>query len=182
MSDSDADSLDSSFSDCTNDERARQTTTTTGNSDESQSDSVSKDEEIFLFGISPMFKECGQSVIGRDTVYKVEFKFKNIGRNLMIFQKEITECCRKNNVKGYMCFRNNQTEAFGIMEGAIRDINSVKQWVGQTSDFIDEPLKLNVFFTWFLVASEPHKLDFDVCEKPVDTATDSTGTSRSSST
>lgn len=174
MTDSDEDSLDSSFR-----ERTRQTT---AENDESESDEspIERDEEVCLFGISSMFPDTGQSVINRDTVYKVEFRFQNIGRNLMIFQQEIKECCRKNNVKGYMCFRNNQTEAYGIMEGATRDINKVKKWVGQASDFIDEPLKLNVFFTWFLIASEPLKLDFAVCEKPVDNTTDSS--SRSSST
>lgn len=181
MIDLDAESLDSSHTDGASDELIKQTTTAPANSRESPSNALSSDGEKFIFGISPMFKDCKVSAIGRDTVYKVEFRFQNIDRNLILFRKEIIERCRAHNIKGYICFRSNQTKATGIMEGAIKDINSIKQWVGLASDFIEEPLKLNVFFTWFLIASKPSKLEFDVME-PASDSTDSNDTSRSSST
>lgn len=147
-------------------------------SDTISESSSNEENEKYVFGISPMFNDCEQSIT-EDTVFKVEFKIHNINRKHNLFQQEILRRCRENKLKGYICFRNNQTEAMGIMEGSIKNINRVKHWVRQASDLIEEPLKTNVFFTWFLIANKPFELEFDVHQTPPDYM--DSGTSKSTS-
>lgn len=132
------------------------------------SESSSNDEdEKYVFGLTPMFSDCEQSIT-EDTVFKVEFKLHNINRKHNLFDQEITRRCRENKLKGSIYFKNNQTEASGIMVGAIKDINCVKDWLQQASDLIEEPLTTNVFFTWFLIATKPFEFEFDIQKNPPD--------------
>lgn len=135
--------------------------------DASSESSSIDDDDKYVFGISPMFSDCEQSIT-EDTVFKVKFKIHNINRKHNLFEQEITRRCRESKLKGYIYFKNNQTAASGIMVGGIKDINRVKDWVQQAKDLIEEPLKTNVFFTWFLIATKPFEFEFGIQKKPPD--------------
>ncbi|KAH8419285.1 hypothetical protein KR222_003818, partial [Zaprionus bogoriensis] len=118
-------------------------------------------EEKFMFCNCAACRDRRKLMITKDTVYKVEFKLHEIVANEGKFRSELTERCRQNAVEGYIVFNKSRSDATGIMEGAIRNINKVKNWIEKECVYIAEPRKSNTFFSWYMIATRPTGLQFD---------------------
>ncbi|KAM8716707.1 hypothetical protein ACLKA7_003559 [Drosophila subpalustris] len=100
-----------------------------------------------------------QSMITEDTVFMIEFEIKDIKRDK--FPDEFVKFCRRNSINGYVIYSSDRTEAKGIMEGEIEDLNVVKNWIKFSTDgFIADPLEINIYLSWFLIATNPTKRKF----------------------
>ncbi|KAL7740972.1 hypothetical protein ACLKA6_013419 [Drosophila palustris] len=109
-----------------------------------------------------------QSMITEDTVFMIEFEIKDIKRDK--FPDELVKCCRRNSIDGYVIYSSDRTEAKGIMEGEIEDLNVVKNWIKLSTDgFIADPLEINIYLSCFLIATNPTKCKFrEVEEFPIE--------------
>ncbi|XP_064546469.1 uncharacterized protein LOC135434046 [Drosophila montana] len=132
---------------------------------ESCSSNTEKDENI-AFCVCQVCRERRKMAIGRDTVFKVEFQLHQLDSNEREFLKELTNRCRKANVSGYIMFTYGREDATGLMEGAIKDINKVKDWLEMDNKYIPEPISENFYISWYMIAREPTKLVFDERTKP----------------
>lgn len=132
---------------------------------ESCSSSTEKDENI-AFCVCQVCRERRKMAIGRDTVFKVEFQLHHLDSNEREFLKELTDRCRKANVSGYIIFTYGREDATGLMEGAIKDINKVKDWLEMNNKYIPEPISENIYISWYMIAREPTKLIFDERTNP----------------
>ncbi|KAH8378059.1 hypothetical protein KR093_008877 [Drosophila rubida] len=112
-------------------------------------------------------EECARRrriTIGPQTVFKVEFSFKNIDSEY--FSEVLEYYCQLHAIDGYIIFSDKGDVAHGVMEGSSQSLSAVMEWIWEKGEnHIDQPLSRNVHFSWLMVASLPTRRRFGELDK-----------------
>lgn len=123
--------------------------------------SLGDHETKVCYCVCKVCRERRKTSICKETQYQVEFQLHGLKADDKKFVSKMIKHCRKANLSGYIIYTYEREDATGVMAGAIKDINEVKDWLLTQNNYIPEPMNENIYFSWFLVSRKPSHLQFD---------------------